>query len=314
MSDQLQMFGPMISEDTSNAISLPELQSGVTPCGSPDGQTTGKSGPDLAPASHSARPAKAKRSTTKGIFGQSSFGSSKHEDLSFALANRFRQLTASLGSTLFKLTWTTRITPSGFSIPALRASEPRNKGTVCIGWPSPAATDGRRGGEQTEAMTGSSLVQWAAMAAWPTPQSSAESSGMRHARGVADTMTAVASLAGWPTAKPRDYRSENEASLNRPGHPPDLNKLVLLADGEQGSETMMRGNLTLLGQARLTAFGDQPIGFLLGPNGWEIVPASGQLNPAHSRWLMGLPPVWDGCGVTAMESLRKSRKRSSAHT
>src|ERR1017187_4251983 len=170
MNDQLPMFDQMISEDTPSATSSLESESGATPCGSQDGQTTGKSGPVRAPASPSVRPVKAKRSTTKGIFGQSGFHSSKHEDLSFALANKLLPLTDSLGSTLFSLTWMTRITPAGRSISALRASEPLIGDNVCFGWLTPNTPSGGPNTKRTETHTGGMDLDGAVvLAAWPTP-------------------------------------------------------------------------------------------------------------------------------------------------
>jgi hypothetical protein len=199
------------------------------------------------------------------------------------------------------------------------------------------------GGGQAKRSDGrANLNDFAMLAGWPTPvanddnktpeahlamkQRMGERDGSGANRTAITSLQVMAQLAGWKTpcvpnggrisgnltdiGKHQDGTKaqiglENEAKLGGWATPK-----VATGDYQYSGGDHDKLVLNLSGESRLTAFGDQPIGFLLGPKGWEIVSASGQLNAAHSRWLMGLPPAWDACAVTAMASLPRQRRRS----
>ncbi len=170
-------------------------------------------------------------------------------------------------------------------------------------WGTPAARDWKSGDARQETLDKNArpLNEQAILAGWKTPcvPNGGRISGNKtdigkHLDGTKAQISAEteAKLGAWPTPM---AGTPAQKGYNEAGNTDSGRKTVEMCQWPVDPST---------------AFGETLIGFLLGPNGWEIVPASGQLNAAHSRWLMGLPPAWDDCGVTAMASLRKRQKRS----
>jgi hypothetical protein len=92
------------------------------------------------------------------------------------------------------------------------------------GWATPRATDAKCGDTYTENCEGKDLAKDASLVAWATPRAEdAESAGMRHSRGVADTLSAQAgqdaSRSNAETARPAGFRLNPRFSLWLMGYP-----------------------------------------------------------------------------------------------
>ena len=379
--------------DLFSATSSPASASGPTPCGERAGRTTGPSGPEVAHARDFPSPEKDSVSPTNGIFGPSGAVSSASVALGSCLVNKLTRRLEWAGSTLFKLTFKTIITPSGRPHFLLRASGRRTPATGSISWPTPRATDGDKGtrtlegalaelarkGNLDELSAVAMLTSWATpttrdhkdgvecpnvplnnllgrechLASWPSPKAlevdeTPEDIKARRERrrqegqenrSTSFNLGATVHLASWPTPM---AGTPAQNSYNAAGNTDSSRRTTALlaswpsptvgnADGSQAAKDASATGISTVQDARHATLSraqakrDPNVltnqAFLAGPvrltDSGELLTGStaatingGRLNPAHSRWLMGLPVAWDECAPIKNPSPRAKTRET----
>jgi hypothetical protein len=267
-----------------NATFLPGSEGGATLYPWPDGSIRDQYGQVHARANLSARQVKALGLLTSGIYGLPGSILSESADLSESLVSRLQ--VSCRGGILFRQTWKAKVTPAGRRYWVHIASAHRISDNDCTGWPTPNASNVKGAIISLESIekrkskgSQQNLQDIAQLAAWPTP---ASTDAMRHpGENFTTKNITLNNAAAWATPCQRDYRTANLKSFKERGGG---------MKGEQWNNQVVHSGPIATGSNAETE-------------------KRGQLNPAHSLWLMGYPVTeWESCAGLEMQSCRKSRR------
>jgi hypothetical protein len=218
---------------------------------------------------------------TSGTSGPRSSTSSSSAALQSSLESRLRHLTRTRGSTLYVMTWSHWVTPAGRLRSRLRASVPLTSEIACTGWPTPTTRDWKDGTPCENVPLNALLGRVVWLAGWPTARAN-DGTGDKIPPGREGglALKQAVQLAGWLTPTAAAGGKDRGSSAGN-----DLRNQAKRAAGP----------------ARLTDSGELLTG---SPARMD---SGGPLNPAHSRWLMGLPPAWDACAPLRQRGQQGSR-------